>query len=113
MRSSPAPVPERVTPKAGAVRSISWLRCWNGQVFAMLTEHLNDNVRAALAGTGTVREGKMFGGIGFMLNGNLVAAASKRGRLVRVGKERQGDPLVRVAPRPIFIHVLPSEGSSY
>jgi len=28
----------------------------------------------------------MFGGIGFMLNGNLVAAASKRGLLVRVGR---------------------------
>ena len=35
----------------------------------------------------------MFGGIGFMLNGNMVAAASKRGLLVRVGKDRKGDTL--------------------
>ena len=33
------------------------------------------SVRAALAGTGNIREVRMFGGIGFMLNGNLVAAA--------------------------------------
>lgn len=34
---------------------------------------------------------KMFGGIGFMLYGNLVVAASKRSLLVRVVRERQGD----------------------
>ncbi len=79
----------------------------------MLTEHLNDNVRAALAGTGTVREGKMFGGIGFMLNGNLVAAASKRGLLVRVGKERQGDALVRVGARSMIMRGRTTEGYIY
>jgi hypothetical protein len=31
----------------------------------------------------------MFGGIGFMLNANLLAGASPRGLLLRVGKERQ------------------------
>ena len=31
----------------------------------------------------------MFGGIGFMLNGNLLAGASQRGLLIRVGKEQQ------------------------
>ena len=31
-------------------------------------------------------EVKMFGGTGFLLNGNLVAAVSKRGLLLRVGK---------------------------
>ena len=36
-------------------------------------------VRAALHGVEAVREVKMFGGVGFMVNGNLVAAASKRG----------------------------------
>ena len=30
---------------------------------------------------------KMFGGVCFMLNGNMVAGTSKRGLLVRVGKE--------------------------
>ena len=35
----------------------------------------------------------MFGGTGFMLNGNLVAAVSKRGLLLRVGKDRYRDLL--------------------
>ena len=30
---------------------------------------------------------KMFGGVCFMLNGNMVAGTSKRGLLVRVGKD--------------------------
>jgi TfoX/Sxy family transcriptional regulator of competence genes len=52
-------------------------------------QELATHVRAALAGAGTLREVKMFGGIGFMLNGNLIAGASRRGLLVRVGKERK------------------------
>ena len=34
---------------------------------------------------------KMFGGICFMLNGNMLAGTSKRGLLVRVGKEFDKD----------------------
>jgi TfoX/Sxy family transcriptional regulator of competence genes len=47
---------------------------------------LSARVRAALAGLG-VREVRMFGGIGFMLDGNMVAAASTRGLLLRVGRD--------------------------
>src|SRR6202011_3254182 len=71
------------------------------------------SVRAALAGTGAVREVKMFGGIGFMLNGNLVAAASKRGLLVRVGKERQGDALARAGARPMVMRGRTMDGYIY
>jgi TfoX/Sxy family transcriptional regulator of competence genes len=49
------------------------------------------NIRSALSRSGTIREVKMFGGIGFMLNGHLVAAASKRGLLLRVGEDGQGE----------------------
>ena len=59
-----------------------------------IDEKLAGNVRAAL-GEAAVREIKMFGGIGFMLNGNMVAAASDRGLLVRVGKEREAAALAR------------------
>jgi len=70
----------------------------------VLTEQqLADSVRTALADAGSIREVKMFGGIGFMLNGNLVAAASKRGLLVRVGRERQGDALARAGARPMVM----------
>lgn len=53
------------------------------------------DVRAALAGAGALREVKMFGGVGFMLNGNMVAAVSKRGLLLRVGKERYAEALAQ------------------
>ena len=49
-----------------------------------VNEDLAARMRVALAGTGTVREVRMFGGLCFMLNGNMVAGTSKRGLLVRV-----------------------------
>jgi TfoX/Sxy family transcriptional regulator of competence genes len=60
-------------------------------------------VREALSGAGAVTEMKMFGGIGFMLNGNMVAAASKRGLLLRVGRERQGEVLAQPGMRPMVM----------
>jgi TfoX/Sxy family transcriptional regulator of competence genes len=59
----------------------------------MLPDDLAATVRSALSKGGTIREVKMFGGIGFMLNGNLVAAASKRGLLARVGGDSERDAL--------------------
>ena len=64
-------------------------------------DDLAGRVRAGLKGTGAIHEIKMFGGIGFMLNGNLVAGASKRGLLLRVGKDRQEDALARPGARPM------------
>jgi TfoX/Sxy family transcriptional regulator of competence genes len=60
-----------------------------------IDEQLTEHVRAALADTRSVSEVKMFGGIGFMLAGNMVAAASDRGLLVRVGKEAESEALSR------------------
>ena len=51
-------------------------------------EDLAERMRVALAGTGAVREVRMFGGLCFMLNGNMVAGTSQRGLLTRVGKEQ-------------------------
>ena len=44
-------------------------------------EDLAERMRVALAGTGAVREVRMFGGLCFMLNGNMVAGTSKRAPL--------------------------------
>jgi TfoX/Sxy family transcriptional regulator of competence genes len=80
----------------------------------VLTEQqLGESVRTALAGAGTLREVKMFGGIGFMLNGNLVAAASRRGLLVRVGRDRQGDALARAGARPMVMRGRTMDGYIY
>jgi TfoX/Sxy family transcriptional regulator of competence genes len=62
-----------------------------------IDEKLSGHVRAALAGADGVSEVKMFGGIGFMLNGNMVAAASDRGLLVRVGEAGRAEALARGA----------------
>lgn len=62
-----------------------------------IDEKLTGRVRVALADAGPVREVKMFGGLGFMLNGNMVAAASDRGLLVRVGEAGMADALARGA----------------
>jgi TfoX/Sxy family transcriptional regulator of competence genes len=54
----------------------------------MADERVAAAVREVLSEAGAIREVKMFGGIGFFLNGNMVAAVSKRGLLLRVGKDR-------------------------
>ena len=63
---------------------------------------LLEQVRAALDGA-AVREIKMFGGIGFMLNGNMVAAASSRGLLVRVGEDAAEEALTRPGAAPMVM----------
>jgi hypothetical protein len=51
-------------------------------------EGLEELVRDGLAGTADLEERKMFGGLAWLLNGNLLCAASQRGLLVRLGKGR-------------------------
>ena len=76
-------------------------------------QELAASVRAALSGAGTIREVKMFGGMGFMLNGNLIAGASKRGLLLRVGKERQHEALAQPGARPMEMKGRTMEGYIY
>ena len=66
-----------------------------------LGEDLAARMRAVLAGAGAVREVRIFGGLCFMLNGNMVAGTSKRGLLVRVGTDRQPDALRRPDAKPM------------
>jgi TfoX/Sxy family transcriptional regulator of competence genes len=73
-------------------------------------DDLAADVRDALAGTGAVSEVRMFGGIGFMLGGNMVAAVSRRGLLLRVGKDRYADALARPAAHPVEMRGRTIEG---
>ncbi len=80
----------------------------------MLDEReLAASVRTALAGAGALREVRMFGGIGFMLNGNLVAAASRRGLLLRIGKDNQQKALAYSGVRPMVMRGRTMEGYVY
>jgi TfoX/Sxy family transcriptional regulator of competence genes len=73
-------------------------------------DDLAELIRATLAGTGAVREVRMFGGLCFMLDGNMVAGTSKRGLLVRVGKDRQPDVLARPGAKPMEMGGRTMEG---
>jgi TfoX/Sxy family transcriptional regulator of competence genes len=75
-----------------------------------VNEDLVERMRVALAGSGVVREVKMFGGLCFMLNGNMVAGTSKRGLLVRVGKDQQANALARRGAKPMQMTGRPMEG---
>jgi len=69
-----------------------------------IDEKLATQVRSALAGTRSVREVKMFGGLGFMLNGNMIAAASDRRLLVRVGEQHEAEALARPGAEPMIMN---------
>jgi TfoX/Sxy family transcriptional regulator of competence genes len=60
----------------------------------MAETELVSRIRSALAAL-PVTERKMFGGVCFMLNGNMVAGTLKSELLVRIGKERDADALAR------------------
>ena len=78
-------------------------------------DDLADAVRHALEGLGSgkIHEVRMFGGIGFMLNGNLLVGASDRGLLVRVGKDRHSEALERPGARPMVMRGRTMEGYIY
>jgi TfoX/Sxy family transcriptional regulator of competence genes len=76
-------------------------------------DELAASTRAALSGAEIIREVKMFGGIGFMLNGNMIAGVSKCGLLVRVGKDRQREALARPGARPMAMRGRTMEGYIY
>jgi TfoX/Sxy family transcriptional regulator of competence genes len=70
-------------------------------------------VRAAVSSAGAVSEVKMFGGIGFMLNGNLLAGASRRGLLLRVGIDREAEALRQPGARPMVMRGRTMPGYVY
>ena len=57
-----------------------------------------------------MREVRMFGGLCFMLNGNMVAGASKRGLLIRVGKDQHTRALAWPDAKRMEMFGRPMEG---
>jgi hypothetical protein len=79
-------------------------------------EALAARVRAALVAE-TTTEQRMFGGVAFMLGGNMLCCASAKGLMVRVGREREPQALARPfaapcqgtgRPMPGFVMVEPT-----
>jgi len=54
---------------------------------------LADLLRAEITGHGTIVEKKMFGGLAFMLNGNMAMGTYQDGGMFRVSKESAADAL--------------------
>lgn len=74
---------------------------------------LAERVRQLIAGPG-VGEKRMFGGICFLIDGNMAVGASlKRGLLLRVGKDGYGAALLRPGTRPMEMRGRPVEGYLY
>ncbi|MDB5539367.1 MAG: hypothetical protein JWQ89_1094 [Devosia sp.] len=73
------------------------------------SDALGDRLRPLLAATPGIVEKKMFGGIGFMLRGNMVIGTTAKGDLlVRVDPAKQAEALERpgayqmhMGPRPM------------
>lgn len=64
---------------------------------------LADRIRDTLSSDENVVEKRMFGGIAFMINGHLLAAASQDGSmLLSVGKERTQNALSRPGTRQMI-----------
>jgi TfoX/Sxy family transcriptional regulator of competence genes len=65
-------------------------------------EDLADRMRELLAGTRGLTEQKMFGGLGFMIGGNMaIAASSEGGALVRVDPEQSEKIVATTKARPM------------
>lgn len=62
---------------------------------------LADRMRAALSSRPDVREQPMFGGICWMLNGNMLSGVEVGRYMFRVGKERMAEALERPGVEPI------------
>jgi TfoX/Sxy family transcriptional regulator of competence genes len=56
---------------------------------------LAEKIRDLLTGSRDVTEQKMFGGLAFLIGGNLALACSHRGLLVRVGPNEAADVIAR------------------
>ncbi len=66
-------------------------------------EDLADRARALFAGRTGIREQKMFGGLCFILSGNMACGISGSELVVRVGKENLDDALSRPHSRPFDV----------
>ena len=67
----------------------------------MSIESLAQRIRDALKDVSAVTERRMFGGVAFMVNGNLALSASPNGLLVRVGDANMATALKRKGARPM------------
>ena len=68
-----------------------------------MNEALSGRLRAALRGRRNIVEKSMFGGMCFLLRGNMLCGTGKTEFMFRVGKEQDAAALARPGARPMDI----------
>ena len=76
-------------------------------------EELAARVREALAGRDAIAEKKMFGGLSFMLGGNMCCGVVKEDLMVRVGADGYEEALSQPHVRPMDFTGRPLGGMVY
>ena len=66
-------------------------------------EELNERVRKILDRHADIAEKRMFSGTCFMLNGNMLCAASQKRMMFRVGKEQDAEAMKRLGAKPMIM----------
>ncbi len=66
-------------------------------------QQLAERIRIALQAYPTIVEKKMFGGVGFMLNGNLACGVQGEDMIVRVGVDHNDAALAQPHVRPFMV----------
>jgi len=73
-------------------------------------ELLAVRIRAALTGEPGLKEKKMFGGVGFLINGNMACGVHKDDLIVRVGPAQYAAALTRPHAHPFDMTGKPMTG---
>lgn len=68
-----------------------------------MNEALAERMRKALAGRKNISEKRMFGGVCFLLRGNMLCGTGKTDFMFRVGKDQDAEALSRKGARPMDI----------
>jgi len=68
-----------------------------------MNDALAQRLRTALEGRKAVTEKRMFGGVCFLLRGNMLCGTGKREFMFRVGKDQDAEALKRPGARPMDI----------
>jgi TfoX/Sxy family transcriptional regulator of competence genes len=74
------------------------------------SDPLAQRIRQRLGGRKNVEEKKMFGGVGFLLNGNLLVGVWKNSLIVRLGPDNYDDALLEPHVREFDITGKPMKG---
>ncbi len=71
---------------------------------------LAERIRAQLKRAAGLQERKMFGGVGFLINGNMACGVHKDELMVRINPERNAELLGRPHTRPFDLSGRPMAG---